>query len=125
MLTPKKEMAIAHSYLHGTALESMEEEPKGLAHIDVYNYDIGDDLMNGINDVYGSRHLITNSRQFVTQIKYNSKLKKRLLSLIVDMINYLGRKLQRLINILLIPHPKVGIGKTGGNAPLQLPLHEG
>ena len=28
------------------------------------------------------------------------------------MRNYLGRKLQHFINMLLIPHPKVGIGKT-------------
>jgi hypothetical protein len=56
-------MAIAHPYLHGTALEKMEEEPIGLVPIDVYNYDIGDDLMIGLNDVDGARHLITNSRQ--------------------------------------------------------------
>jgi hypothetical protein len=29
------------------------------------------------------------------------------------MRNYLSRKLQHFINMLLIPHPKVGLGKTG------------
>jgi hypothetical protein len=32
--------------------------------------------------------------------------------LILDMRRYLGRKLQGFVNMLLIPHPKVGLGKT-------------
>ena len=28
------------------------------------------------------------------------------------MRNYLSRKLQHFLNLLLIPHPKVGLGKT-------------
>ena len=62
-LTPEEEMGIAHPYLHGTALDRMEEEPIGPVPIDVYNDDIGDDLLNGINDIDAARQLITDSRQ--------------------------------------------------------------
>jgi hypothetical protein len=76
-------MAIAHPYLHGTALENMEkEEPIGPVPIDVQNYDIGDDIVNGINAVDRARNLITDSRQLIRRIKYSSKLKERLLDLI-------------------------------------------
>ena len=56
-------MAIAHPYLHVTALDCMEEEPIGPVPIDVYNDNIGDDLLNGINDIDAARQLITDSRQ--------------------------------------------------------------
>jgi hypothetical protein len=62
-LTPEEEMAIAHPYLHGTALDRLEEEPIGPVPIDVYDDDIGDDLLNGINDIDAARQLITDSRQ--------------------------------------------------------------
>ena len=45
-------------------------------------------------------------------MKYSPRLKLRLLNLVVDMRNHLSRKLQHFINMLLIPHPKVGLGKT-------------
>ena len=98
-LTPEEEMAIAHPYLHGTALDRLEEEPIGPVKIDVYNDDINDDLIQGINDVDAARHLLTESRQKVLALKYSPKLKERLLSLIVDKRTTLGRKLQQFINM--------------------------
>jgi hypothetical protein len=47
-LSPEEEMAIAYPYLYGTALERIEEEPRGPVLIEVYNDDISDDLMKGI-----------------------------------------------------------------------------
>jgi hypothetical protein len=75
-------MAISYPYHHGKALENIREEPIGPVPIDVQNYDIGDDIVNGINAVDRARHLITNSRQLIRRIKYSSKLKERLLGLI-------------------------------------------
>jgi len=98
-LTPEEEMAIAHPYLHGKALDHIEEEPIGPVKIDVYNNDINDDLIQGINDVDAARHLLTESRQKVLALKYSPKLKERLLSLIVDKRTTLGRKLQQFINM--------------------------
>jgi hypothetical protein len=44
----------------------MEDEPEGPVPIDVSNYDdIGEDLMKGINDIDGARHLVTHSRHLV------------------------------------------------------------
>ena len=61
-------MAISHPYLHGTALDRMQEEPEGPVSIDVSNYDIGDDLMKGINGIDGARQLVTLSRHLVIKM---------------------------------------------------------
>jgi hypothetical protein len=61
-------MAIEHPYLHGTALDRMEDEPDGPVPIDVCDYDIGDDLMKGINDIDGARDVVTKSRQKVLEM---------------------------------------------------------
>jgi hypothetical protein len=55
-------MALTHPYLLGTALDRMEDEPLGPVDINVSEYDIGDDLMKGINDIDGARHLVSHSR---------------------------------------------------------------
>lgn len=58
-------MALTYPYLLGTALDRMEDEPVGPVDINVCNYDIGDDLMKGINDIDGARQLATHSRHLV------------------------------------------------------------
>jgi hypothetical protein len=61
-------MAIEHPYLHGTALDHIKDENDGPVPIDVCDYDIGDDLMLGINDIDGARDVVTKSRQKVLQM---------------------------------------------------------
>lgn len=55
-------MALAHPYLYGATLDHMEDEPEGPVPIKVSEYDIGDDLKKGINDIDGARHLVSHSR---------------------------------------------------------------
>lgn len=43
----------------------MEDEPAGPVPIDLCEYNMGEDLMKGINDIDGARHLVTLSRNLV------------------------------------------------------------
>ena len=61
-------MALTHPYLHGTALDRMKDEPLGPVDIIVSEYDIGEDLMKGINDIDGARLLATHSRHLVLEM---------------------------------------------------------
>ena len=58
-------MAIEYPYLYGQTLDRMEDEPAGPVPINVCDYDMGEDLMKGINDIDGARHLVTHSRHLV------------------------------------------------------------
>jgi hypothetical protein len=46
----------------------MVDELEGPVPIDISNYDIGDDLMKGINDIDGARDVVTKSRQKVLEM---------------------------------------------------------
>jgi hypothetical protein len=46
----------------------MVDEPEGPVPIDICSYDIGDDLMKGINDIDGARDVVTKSRQKVLEM---------------------------------------------------------
>ena len=81
------------------------QEPEGPLQLVVDDLDIGDDLIQGIQEIQGARDLLTHSRQIVSRLKYSSALRNRLLRLIDDQRDYLSRKLQHFLNMLLIPHP--------------------
>lgn len=80
--------------------------------IDVQSNDIGDDLIQGINQIDAARHLLTQSRNKVSHLQCSPNLRGRFKKLIDEMRNYLSRKLQHFLNLVLIPHPKIGLGKT-------------
>jgi hypothetical protein len=97
-------LALEHPYFYGTALDSTENDMEGPVPIDVCSYDMGDDLMKGINDIDGARHLVTLCRHLVVDMRYSYTLKKQLLKLILEMRRYMSRRLQGFVNMLLIPH---------------------
>ena len=80
--------------------------------IDVQRDDIGDDLIQGISQIDAARHLLTQSRHKVSQLHCSPNLRGRFKRLIDEMRDYLSRKLQHFLNLVLIPHPKIGLGKT-------------
>ena len=90
----------------------MEDEDTGPLQIVVKDLDIGDDLCQGIQDIEGARVLLTHSRHLVAQLKYSATLRGRLSRLIDDQRDYLSRRLQHFLNMILIPHPSIGLGKT-------------
>jgi len=45
--------------LYGTALDRRVDKNEGPVPIDISNYDIGDDLMKGINEIDGARDVVT------------------------------------------------------------------
>ena len=101
-----------HPYLYGTALDRIQDTPTGLVTINIQTDDIGDDLIQGINQIDAARQLLTHSRHKVSHLKGAPNLRGRFKRLIDDMRDYLSRKLQHFLNQLLIPHPKIGLGKT-------------
>jgi hypothetical protein len=74
--------------------------------------DISDDIKKGIHEVEKARKLLTKSRQKVGKLRYSPKLREQLLRLIDDQRDYLSRKLQYFLNMVLIPNEKIGLGKT-------------
>lgn len=74
--------------------------------------DISDDIKKGIQEVEKARKLLTKSRQKVGKLRYSPKLREQLLRLIDDQRDYLSRKLQYFLNMVLIPNEKIGLGKT-------------
>jgi len=61
-------MATEYPYLYGKTLDQIEDEPVGPVPIDVWDYNIGEDLIKGINDTDGARDLVTKSRQKVLEM---------------------------------------------------------
>ena len=90
----------------------MEDEDTGPLQIGLKDLDIGDDLCQGIQNIEGARVLLTHSRHLVSRIRYSPLLRERLTRLIDDHRDYLSSKLQHFLNMLLIPHPLIGLGKT-------------
>ena len=90
----------------------MEDEDTGPLQIVVKDLDIGDDLCQGIQDIEGARVLLTHSRHLVSQLKYSATLRGRLSRLIDEQRDYLSRRLQHFLNMLLIPHPSIGLLKA-------------
>ena len=80
--------------------------------INIQTDDIGDDLIQGINQIDAARQLLTQSRHKVSHIHSAPNLRGKLKRLIDGMRDYLSRKLQHFLNQVLIPHPKIGLGKT-------------
>lgn len=74
--------------------------------------DISDDIKEGVHEVEKARKLLTKSRQKVGKLRYSPKLREQLLRLIDDQRDYLSRKLQHFLNMVLIPNEKIGLGKT-------------
>ena len=74
--------------------------------------DISDDIKKGVHEVEKARKLLTKSRQKVGKLRYSPKLREQLLRLIDDQRDYLSRKLQHFLNMVLIPNEKIGLGKT-------------
>jgi hypothetical protein len=74
--------------------------------------DIGDDIKEGVNSVDSARQLLTICRQKVSGLQWSLNLKRRLLTLIEYQRDYLSRGLQHFLNMVLIPYPSIGMGKT-------------
>ena len=106
-------MAITYPYLHGSALDRIEEQPAGPKHLVVDDLiDIGDDIKEGVNSVDKARQLLTLARKKVSNLKYSRQLKERLLTLIEYQRDHLSRGLQHFLNMVLLPYPTIDMVKT-------------
>jgi hypothetical protein len=106
-------MAITYPYLHGSALDRIEEQPAGPRQLVVDDLvDIGDDIKKGVKSVDGARQLLTLARKKVGHLKYSRKLKERLITLIEYQRDHLSRGLQHFLNMVLLPYPTIDMVKT-------------
>ena len=105
-------MAITYPYLHGSALDIIEEKPAGPRQLVVDDLvDIGDDIKKGVKSVDRARELLTLARKKVSQLKYSHQLKGRLLTLIEYQRDHLSRGLQHFLNMILLPYPTINMVK--------------
>ena len=106
-------MAFTYPYLHGSALDRIEEEPAGPKQLVVDDLvDIGDDIKKGVKSVDSARQLLTLARKKVGHLKYSRQLKERLITLIEYQRDHLSRGLQHFLNMVLLPYPTIDMVKT-------------
>ena len=106
-------MAITYPYLHGSALDRIEEQPAGPRQLVVDDLvEIGDDIKKGMNSVDSARKLLTLAHKKVSHLKYSHQLKERLLTLIKYQRDHLSRGLQHFLNMVLLPYPTIDMVKT-------------